>query len=110
MRGETGEIGCPRERTGLRTRVTWRVARSEQRLHDAGIHRVDLTVAVDVILAEVYLVGRTEGRLHQAAVHRIHLTIAVHIAVTYPLRIAQAAAFACVGPTVVVLVRAVRIL
>ena len=40
-------------RQGSLTRSPRRFARAEQRLHDACIHRVDLTVAVDVVLAEV---------------------------------------------------------
>ena len=42
-----------RRRPGLQTHVPRLLAYPEQRLHDAAVHRVDLPVAVDVVLVEV---------------------------------------------------------
>ena len=88
----------------LLARVSRRVAGSEERLHDAAVDRVDLPVAIDVVLAEVRLVGRAERRLNQAAVHRVHLPVAVGVTIAHPLGVTSTAA--CLADIGIVAVRA----
>jgi len=38
-----------------------RIAGAEERLHDAGVHGVDLIVAVDVVVAQLSFIGAAEG-------------------------------------------------
>ena len=82
----------PSARGSLRTDVPRRFARPEQRLHDTGVNRVDLSVAIHVELTEVAFVGRAQGSLNETGVHRIHLPLPVNIAVAEPLRIPDAIA------------------
>ncbi len=72
--------------------VARRVACVEERLDDAGVHRVDLAIAIEVVVAHVLLIRATKRRLHQAGIDQVHLPVAIHVAVADPLGIPDAAA------------------
>ena len=88
----TFSIDSPENGRSLRTDLPRRLTRAKERLDDAAVHRLDLAVAVNVVVAQILLVERTERSLHEARVDRIHLPIAVDIPVANPLRIADATA------------------
>ena len=83
-----------RAQASLWTHIPRRLARSEQRLHDASVGWTDRAVAVEIVLAEIVVIGSAIGSLHQTQVHRVHLTVSVHVPVTLPLRITDTQAFA----------------
>ena len=95
MGRETSGSTASIDRSGLRTDIPRHFARTENRLHDAGINRVDLPVAVHDVLAEVRLFRAAERGLYQTRVHRVHLPVAVYLAIANPLRIARASAARC---------------
>ena len=73
LRSAEGSLAAERDRLGcsigpaLRAHIPWLFARPEQRLRDAGVHRVDLPIAVNVVLAECVVLLAGEVGLSNVA-------------------------------------------
>ena len=72
LRSAEGSFATERDRLGysigpaLRAHIPRRFARTEQRLHNTRINRIDLAVAVEVVVAQCVFVRIAEERLHDA--------------------------------------------